>query len=765
MCSTPNLVLDAALPSELEKIWGEEQPVNGTQAAIERRFRELLPGGDNTAIDLTEGRDGNFEAREQEYEDAINLEPDIAKVIEVVDLTTRKRRQRFPRGAIIPRRNPSIAPPDCRLESYTHNNTLLKSGVTVEIMPPEEDHFYASFLYIQSVVQTEAAIVLRGLPLTRTRYLRGKLPRLRNEIAFVLCVDQDDSRPDEEQAAIEIPLDRVRRTRTCYITNKNFPEHRYPGELYDDVWEIEERAALVCRWKYRRIWGNALQRLRKQPPLEFVLTRIGANEVPKDKFRAPDVHLTNAWRGGKVRGGASAAQGQLIVHVDDPDVQETTPGDGWAVSEPGQQYTLADMFCGAGGASYGARSAGFRIALSCDKAEGACNTYAENFPEAELHRKDMYDFIDEMRNSYVHVDVLHLSPPCQYWSPAHTTPGVNDEANIAILSCCHELVKIFRPRVFTLEQTYGILHSQFEYYFNALVRGFTQYNYSVRWKVVNLLSWGSPARRLRLIMIGACAGEELPPYPGATHAADPTPSEGTRPYRTVRQVLRQIPRRLTGDRLHKPRELKRIYKPRWNPDLPLARTITCNGGVGNYHFNGRRDFTLREYAVLQGFPADYKFEKPDQKKQIGNAFPPPAVETLFRHLRKWLEQRDRIYADDSGLAESEGESSGGVSVDYDVEDDDDDEYYGSDVEYLGERELSRSSSEVECLGGWNLRRQASVVTVKDSDESDDDMETDAMSEDAGSPNFCADGAQSKAQPKSGPIDLTKVDDTGLVDLT
>ncbi|KAH9901736.1 hypothetical protein F4778DRAFT_781625 [Xylariomycetidae sp. FL2044] len=59
----------------------------------------------------------------------------------------------------------------------------------------------------------------------------------------------------------------------------------------------------------------------------------------------------------------------------------------------------------------------------------------------------MFDFIAMDRDTdNVRVDVLHLSPPCQYWSPALTVAGVNDEANIAILFSCHELACVFEER-------------------------------------------------------------------------------------------------------------------------------------------------------------------------------------------------------------------------------------------------------------------------------------------------------------------------------
>ncbi|KAI4860128.1 S-adenosyl-L-methionine-dependent methyltransferase [Hypoxylon rubiginosum] len=730
MNTTVGVSSEASQTYSSEDGWEEEQSVDSAQAAIERRFQEMKSSPDHVTIDLTENQHDKVE--ELEYENEATLEPDIARVIEVIDLTAKRARRR-PRQTSQPRkRNPSITPPNRWIESYMYNGMELKRGTTVEIHAVPE-LCQASFLLIQVIIRTESGIILRGLPLTRTRNLRGQLQRLRNEVALILHIDQDDIRPDEEQAAIEIPVDRVQKIRTCHITNKNFPEHRFLNGIYKDVKDIEERGVLICRWKCCFIWGDARRRDSGRPSTEFVVAHITAEEVPKARFRASDSCITNTWRGGKVRGGAfipGEPEMRLTVDVEDE------PQDVWISRKPGQQYTFADMFCGAGGASCGARAAGLRITLSCDHADGACNTYRLQFPEADLRHQDMYDFIMEIRASRYHIDFLHLSPPCQYWSPAHTVAGVNDEANIAILFSCHELIKSLRPRIFTLEQTFGILHPRFEYYFNALVHGFTQYNYSVRWKVVNLLSWGAPSQRQRLVMIGACAGEELPPYPVATHSSELALEDGTKPYRTVKRMLRRIPRDVVDD-LHEPRSLKRIYKEAWDPEVPLARTITCSGGVGNYHYSGRRGFTLREYATLQGFPVDYRFQKPEQKRQIGNAFPPIVVEALYKHLRRWLEQKDYVCANEDELSESdEDDLRDAVETD-------------SEVEYINSRKIER---EVEYLGRRKLRRSASIMSIGDSD-SGTEMDVDARSEDVHSPGVCIDAVQLRGANPKGPIEL------------
>ena len=399
--------------------------------------------------------------------------------------------------------------------------------------------------------------------------------------------------------------------------------------------------------------------------------------------------------------------------------------DCWTHCQPEQRYTFADMFCGAGGASCGAEMAGFLVQLSCDNSQHACETYRHRFPHSDLREMDIFDFILQEKNTSRRVDVMHISPPCQFWSPAHTVPGVNDDANIATLFSCHELVKLLRPRIFTLEQTFGILDPRFEHYFNALTHGFTQYGYSVRWKIVNLVIWGSPSRRRRLIMLGSCPGESLPPFPLPTHSEDPQAGSQTKPYVTVRQALRKITSTTT---MMYPLQL--CQKPAWDPNVPLQRTITCSGGIGNYHYSGHRYFYWRELATLQGFPANYEFRSSNVKRQIGNAFPPCVVKTIYKHIKRWLWEKDHVIPNDEDEFGEPDEALVG-------NDDDDDQ-----LEYLGERSLSSTTSN----SGETYERSKEVDFDTQGHGSTVTMPCIDVNQQSGASTLCID--------LTGPIDLT-----------
>ena len=187
----------------------------------------------------------------------------------------------------------------------------------------------------------------------------------------------------------------------------------------------------------------------------------------------------------------------------DPPAIGTLPGRPVSVKNPklrspGQTLTYGDAFCGGGGASRGAAMAGLRVKWGFDHWTPACTTWQANFPAAKCYELSSYEFVNNIRGSKyskafdAKVDILHLSPPCQYFSPAHTVDCPNDDLNVASLFAVGDVVKVAKPRIVTLEQTFGIVAVRFRKYFNSLVQMFTALGFSVRWAVVNLAQWVHP---------------------------------------------------------------------------------------------------------------------------------------------------------------------------------------------------------------------------------------------------------------------------------
>ena len=583
------------------------------------------------------------------------LEVDLA---EIIDLTG----DDLPTPPVFPRH--SIPSEEARPLPYHTLGTglVIKQGMTVELQSML-GVYGIQFVKIQSIVSRDgcAEPAIRGFGFARARQFQGMLPRKLNEV--VLVSEVRTSGPAfrwEEQALMEVATSEVMCERDLRITNTVFPNHRFEisqCRAKGQQW-IEDHGVLVCRCRYEPHYhGNNTK------PFEWSIVHMRESEADPE-YRISDDQNLNRWRGGKVPGGSHDVWGLTRPVVD---LESARPSAYQPLKLSQQQrYTAGDVFAGAGGASRGIERAGVKLLFAVDHWAPAAASLRSNFPASKIYENDVTDFIlDE--NTKCDVDMLHLSPPCQFWSPAHTVAGKNDEHNQAVLFSCTHLVEKFRPRVFTVEQTFGILSPKFAEHFNTFVNGFTRFGYSVRWKVTPLANYGVPQLRKRLIMLGSAPGEALPTFPPATHSEGGR--GGLKPWATPSSVIATaIPRVATGHRMHRPHSLKAFDppKPRWDP-TKLARTITTNGGQ-NYHWTGRRDFTLLEYAVLQGFPTWHRFEGRYIKKQIGNAFAPSVVRVLYKHLVSWLLEQDGFGA--SARRESRGVMPANyVSLDDDDADD------------------------------------------------------------------------------------------------
>ncbi|KAL1843898.1 hypothetical protein VTJ49DRAFT_6841 [Mycothermus thermophilus] len=564
---------------------------------------------------------------------------------------------------------------------------VLRRGINVELANPH-GHYNIQYMRITSILRPadNQEVLIRGLGFTRTRELHGMLPPRLNELALVAEIRSWDHRHWEERAAIEVPVREVLCAREIRITNTPFPAHRFDPRDYarrGKQW-IEKNGPLVCRYVFEVSYHGSSEK-----PYEWAFIALTEGDADQS-FQITDHQNISRWRGGRIPGGSHNPNGPryCVFDVDSGTFKSEQPPRRY----PSQRYTAGDVFAGGGGASRGMERAGAKLVFAVDHWAPAVSSLRRNFPDTRVYDMEVTDFI-HLDEQLGEIDLLHLSPPCQFWSPAHTVAGKNDDANMAVLFSCTHLVEKIKPRVFTVEQTFGILSPRFEEFFNTFLSGFTKLRYSVRWKVVPLANFGVPQLRRRLIMIGAAPGEKLAPFPPTTHSKDG--AGGLLPWTTPKAALRGI----TENYDHPLHDIRRarfdVPRPRWDP-TKLAKTITTHGGH-NYHWSGTRDFTLLEYAVLQGFPKWHRFEGGSVKKQIGNAFAPSVVRLLYKHLIDWLLRQDGF---DPATQNQDSMSipHGVVPRDVVTLDDDDggvdslvaqeEQDYGNGVVYLGSRSTS-----------------------------------------------------------------------------
>ncbi|RAL02683.1 DNA cytosine methyltransferase [Aspergillus ibericus CBS 121593] len=451
-----------------------------------------------------------------------------------------------------------------------------------------------TFIRVQTILQGAAGeVYFNGRRLLRTeQHLGTYVPKWPMELVWIVNETGD------------IPFEFVRRfvkiifTNYCH-TDKDNQKHRRPHDLF-------------CRLKEHVSFHS-----KDTATLEYV----SFNEADEG-FRHHPMVLRQAWRGDTRPFGA--ADSPPIITLDDLTDENVIR----------RQYTFGDGFCGAGGVSCGARSAGLQPKWAFDNSPHAVATYRLNFDNTECEGSDVFNFLTN-NHDFLKVDVTHGSPPCQTFSPAKTIESANDDANSACIFSCSDMIRKARPRVHTMEETSGLFERHKDT-FHRVVQDFIEIGYSVRWTLLNSADFGVPQLRKRLVIIAAGPGERLPPFPNPTHGH---PCSGLIDYTTIGQTISRIP---AGAQDHDVEgALDRNARRRAPFDAnQQARTITCGGGEKNYHPSGERGFTNREFACLQTFPMRYRFGARQVRRQIGNAVPPKLAEALYRAIQESLRQTD-----------------------------------------------------------------------------------------------------------------------------
>ncbi|KAI9649072.1 hypothetical protein NHQ30_001639 [Ciborinia camelliae] len=597
----------------------------------------LLPGTVPQAINLDEEEDfPAFKLPEgavlidlEDYEREAELEKEIFDIEPQIAIQDNIQR------ASLAKRNPKVVPPNIEIESLAWKSSFLKPGKTVELGN-------GTFLKIKLIVKnlTSDDVSIRGWKLVRTRdfILGGMIKTKRNELAFIHEVDRDDRRDVWEQSVHTIRLDEIVKIRRLICTNRPFPECRYRKEdipagiagreLKEILKYVEDEMLLVARWAFVARYSDTEARVKKslvvdRPRESAILRSLNKKEECTDgEFVEPDIRKL-LWRGDTVLGGSG--------NINNGDNSSNTSS----------KYTYGDGYCGAGGMTVGAAAAGLDINWGFDFNSHAGLTWQKNFPSAKFHHLAVDEFaaLPDPRQDLL-VDILHLSPPCQVFSPAHTVPGQNDDMNYASLFGVEAAIKKARPRIVTLEQTFGIMHPINKPAFNGVIRCYTDLGFDVSWQVVKFQGYGTPSRRTRLIIIAACPGETLPHMPQYTYT-DPlhcTPSK--KPYRTPNQALSSIPDNAPNHDPQSPQLHRANYVP-WDGSV-ICGCIMTSGGNGLGLPNGSRGMTNRELAALQGFPLKHVFHGQEIRKQIGNAVPPIFGKVLLGSVRRHLERRDGL---------------------------------------------------------------------------------------------------------------------------
>jgi DNA (cytosine-5)-methyltransferase 1 len=334
-----------------------------------------------------------------------------------------------------------------------------------------------------------------------------------------------------------------------------------------------------------------------------------------------------------------------------------------------------DLFCGLGGLTHGLSLGGIEVIAGVDL-DPVCRVPYENNNAAIFYQGDVRRMTGTQLSGMFRRDSVKLlagCAPCQPFS-TYSRKGRSDRADAMwnLLGDFSRLVRELEPELVTMENVPQLVHhAVFSRFLEDLA------GYEVSWSVVDCAQYGVPQTRKRLVLLGSRMGPVslLPPSPGMKP-------------RTVRDAISKLKPLAAGeadpsDALHSacrlsPLNLQRIKASlpggswrEWDPalrakchardtgqtypsvygrmewDAPAPTITTQCFGFGNGRFGHpeqHRAITLREAAILQTFPRNYRFAAADTPvkfsvmgRLIGNAVPvrigEVIAESLVGHVR------------------------------------------------------------------------------------------------------------------------------------
>ncbi|MDR1902927.1 MAG: DNA cytosine methyltransferase [Treponema sp.] len=217
-----------------------------------------------------------------------------------------------------------------------------------------------------------------------------------------------------------------------------------------------------------------------------------------------------------------------------------------------EEFTVVDMFCGAGGESTGiklaAQELGINVRLTAiNHWDRAIETHAANHPDAE-HLCQSVEHIDPVKAvPGRRLDLLWASPECTHHSVARGGRPRSDQSRASAWLILKWLSELYVERVIIenvpefiswgpLDGTGRPVQSQKGKTFRAFVASLRSLGYSADWKVLTAADYGDPTTRRRLF-IQAVKGRKRILWPEITHMDGAENLMGYKPWRPAREII------------------------------------------------------------------------------------------------------------------------------------------------------------------------------------------------------------------------------------
>lgn len=357
---------------------------------------------------------------------------------------------------------------------------------------------------------------------------------------------------------------------------------------------------------------------------------------------------------------------------------------------------VASLYSGVGGLDWGFAKEGYEFVFANDFNEFACETYTKNFQKFFQHDcnylkvGDISKHLDDIPEH----DLLLGGFPCPAWSLAGQRKGFDDDRGAEFWNCI-KVLKKNQPKVAIFENVKGLLSHGDGESIKIMHEAFDEAGYKSDHRLFSLWKYGVPQDRQRVLLVCVRKDIDIEPLdltPEATTdrkialrevigaLTPPDPSDEHKFYQshnyhagrsdnkgrwmkiikegenlshlTEEEILKRVAqngdsieeftawrraalkKRLKTDDVGslslKPKTLMGYFRLNYNE---IAPTMWFGNTSIPIHPTQDRSISIREAALIQGFPLDFDFfgGVSHRYKQIGNAVPPIFSEVLAKH--------------------------------------------------------------------------------------------------------------------------------------
>lgn len=347
-----------------------------------------------------------------------------------------------------------------------------------------------------------------------------------------------------------------------------------------------------------------------------------------------------------------------------PETEEVVPNH----EVPNHDYSVIELFAGAGGLAVGLEKAGLKCVALNEIDKYACATLRKNRPNWNVLEGDVRGL--DFSHYHNQVDVVTGGFPCQAFSYAGKKLGLADARGTLFYEFAR-VVQEVNPLICIGENVRGLLSHENGRTLQGMISILDEIGYHVvPVQVLKAIHYKVPQKRERLILVGIRKDISVQyEYPkaytkvyhlkdalkkGELFDCDVPVSLGAKYPASKQKVLDMVPPK--GYWRDLPVDIQKEFMGgsfylgggktgmarRIGWDEPCL-TLTCSPAqkqTERCHPDETRPFTVREYARIQTFPDSWIFEGPlaQQYKQIGNAVPVNLGRELGYSVIRFLNQ-------------------------------------------------------------------------------------------------------------------------------